>query len=112
MDTQKATETFDERRRRWLETYDHNHAPDGSMIEIVPTQSVGDPTCSICGRTIIIRGDEARSSGWTSETTNGSPERWQHTLECPEYEPHPNSIAGQPNYVPGPGRPGYNEPTT
>ncbi|GAB3621795.1 hypothetical protein GCM10027417_30570 [Glutamicibacter endophyticus] len=111
MDTQNATETFDQRRQRWYETYDHNHTPDGVTIQIVPTQSAGDTKCSTCGRTIIIRADEARSTAWASGTPNGSPEKWQHTLECPEYEPHPNSIAGQPNYVPGPGRLGYNEPT-
>ncbi|GAB3754827.1 hypothetical protein GCM10027591_03770 [Zhihengliuella somnathii] len=91
--------TYDERRARHLHTYDHTHTPNGAFLALATAQSAGnDPKCADCKRTIITRAH------------TGTPEPWQHAIECPNYEPHPNSIAGQPGYQPGPGRLGYNEP--
>jgi len=65
--------TADERRARRLAEYDHNHTPDGHFIQRVGLQDATTPGCPDCGLT--------------------APEPWAHALGCPQYSPHPNSIA-------------------
>lgn len=91
----KADETAGERRGRHLAEYDHNHAAAASHlpIEVVPTQDAAGPNCPECGRTVVIRADASKGSGWASGTPNGAAEAWQHTFQCSEYAPHPDSIA-------------------
>ncbi len=72
-----------------MATSDHFTDPHGRNINLVGTQDALGPNCDTCGRTII-----PRTSGGTIA------EPWQHALDCPEYLPHPDSIAGQPGYVP------------
>lgn len=67
---------------------DHYTDTHGAYINIVPTQDALGPHCDSCGRSVFPR------KGGTE------PERWQHTTDCPEYLPHPLSIAGQPGYTP------------
>ncbi|WP_102161238.1 hypothetical protein [Zhihengliuella halotolerans] len=104
--------TYDERRARHLLHYDHTHTPNGNTVQRYYNQSAGDdPKCPAeCGRTIIIRDHDRKGAGWASNEPNGTPEPWQHAIECSLYEPDPTSIAGQPGYIPGPGRLGYTEP--
>lgn len=95
-------ETPDERHTRHLAEYDHCHDTSifHALINVAPVQSVGDETCTECGRTIIIRADSSKGVGWASNAPNGTAELWQHTYQCSLYEPHPDSIAGQPGYAP------------
>lgn len=72
-----------------MATSDHYTDPKGQYINIVPTQDALGPHCDSCGRSVF-----PRRSGGTE------PERWQHAIDCPEYQPHPDTIAGQPGYVP------------
>jgi predicted RNA-binding Zn-ribbon protein involved in translation (DUF1610 family) len=72
-----------------MATSDHYTDPSGHHINIVPMQDAVGPNCPTCGRTVI-----PRTSGGTVA------EPWQHTTACPDYRPHPDSIAGQPGYTP------------
>jgi predicted RNA-binding Zn-ribbon protein involved in translation (DUF1610 family) len=96
----KPDETANERHARWMAEFDHFHAAAGSqpVIDIAPMQDDAGPNCPECGRTVIIRADASQGSGWASGTRNGAAEAWQHTFQCSEYAPHPDSIAGQPGY--------------
>ncbi|WP_400158529.1 hypothetical protein [Arthrobacter sp. BPSS-3] len=68
---------------------DHYTDPTGHHINIGAMQDALGPNCAECGRTII-----PRASGGTVA------EPWQHAMDCSSYRPHPDSIAGQPGYVP------------
>lgn len=67
---------------------DHFTDLHGRYIDIVPTQDGLGPNCTDCGRTVIPRADGGSVA-----------ERWQHSMNCPAYAPHPDSVAGQPGYV-------------
>lgn len=68
---------------------DHYTDVRGHHINLGVTQDALGPNCDSCGRTII-----PRASGGTVA------EPWQHAIDCPNYLPHPDSIAGQPDYTP------------
>lgn len=70
-----------------MSSADHFTDPHGRYINICPTQDALGPNCPECGRTAI-----PRVSGGTT------PEPWQHTTACSQYQPHPLSVAGQPGY--------------
>lgn len=72
-----------------MATSDHFTDTHGRYINIVPLQDALGPNCGTCGRTVIPRADGGSVA-----------ERWQHTTDCPDYLPHRDSIAGQPNYTP------------
>ncbi|WP_140416650.1 hypothetical protein [Arthrobacter globiformis] len=67
---------------------DHYMTPRGEYIRIVPMQDALGPHCTECERTVI-----PRASGGTEA------EPWQHAMGCSQYRPHPDSIAGQPDYA-------------
>lgn len=67
---------------------DHYTDPRGGNINLAFAQDAAGPNCSTCGRTVF-----PRNGGNVAEP-------WQHAIECPKYQPHPDSIAGQPGYVP------------
>jgi hypothetical protein len=68
---------------------DHYTDPHGRHINVVPLQDELGPNCPDCGRTTIPRADGGTIA-----------ELWQHAVDCPEYLPHPDTIAGQPGYNP------------
>lgn len=78
-------ETYDARQARQLAEFDHCH--DTSILQhfmtIGAVQDAQGNNCAECGRTLNTRAADP----------------WLHAFQCSSYEPHPNSIAGQPGYV-------------
>lgn len=70
-----STETADERRARQLREYGHDHDRAGHPLYRIGLQDASEPGCPDCGLT--------------------APEPWAHALDCPQYSPHPQSIAAQ-----------------
>lgn len=78
----KSDETPGELRDRQLAEYDHNHAAGQIPVFInrSVTQDHAETPCTVCGR---------RTAG----------ESYAHEIGCIGYQPHPDSIAGQPGYL-------------
>jgi len=55
--------------------YDHTYTPSGLFIKLGVMQDALEVPCVVCGK---------RTGG----------ESWAHKWGCPEYRPHPSSIAG------------------
>jgi hypothetical protein len=79
----KPNETAAETWERQMAEYPHNHAAgDGEpFISRSVTQDATETPCPDCGR---------RTSG----------RAYVHGLNCPNYQPHPDSIAAHPEYAP------------
>lgn len=78
----KPDETPNELRARLLAEYDHNHAAGQIPVFInrSATQDHAEAPCEVCDR---------RVAG----------QSYSHEIACSNYEPHPDSIAGQSGYV-------------
>lgn len=78
----KSDETPAELHARQLAEYPHNHgAGQGEpFISRSVTQDAAETPCTECGR---------RTAG----------ESFAHEIGCSGYQPHPDSIAGQPGYL-------------
>lgn len=59
-------------------TYDHTHNTNGAFIHLGQTQDVEGEHCAHCGRSIYP-----------------DTQPHNHKATCPDYRPHPGSIAAQ-----------------
>lgn len=73
----RMTETPDEQRTRQVTQYADTHTPTGHFIpDLNALKDKGEPACEGCGRHL----------------PPGAPS-YQHAIECPNYVPHPASLA-------------------
>jgi hypothetical protein len=61
-----------------LDTFQHTHAADGHQLQTAGFLDAAEPACPDCGLHV-----------------GGLKLPYQHHRDCPQYAPHPNSIAAQ-----------------
>ena len=60
--------------------HDHTYTPSEKYITLTVVQDAMEAPCEHCGK---------RTQGQYA-----TPQAWAHELDCPEYRPHPSSVAG------------------